>query len=451
MKLAITAALAAILIATVAQAAPPHERTVLPNGLVIIAIQDNSSAVAAFHLAVRVNPASIAADRAGILALSQQVAQLNLRDLSQQQQWRALGEDIDTTRSILTLNTEVDFAEARCQVAPQALAAALQLSAKVLFDPTQCTPQQVAAAKDVLSNAVADSAENVVESTYYRFLRAFYGNQSPLARPVQGTPDSLMSLSAVDVNAFRSTFIGPNNASLCIVGPKPTEELTQLARAAFEAYARCKTSTPKPPAPPLPAGSLISVATLEKWQGSSVMVGVGTPPYGSDGFLQAQLIYTLLEGKNGRLLKDEDIRDNLGLNHLLGRENMQSGITVLAPMAMPRPFLVMHMLTIPRLMEPAREAMLGHLLAFTVRPPEADELSRGKRRLINAYALMQTSRLNLAKSVNCYELYGQDYTRVFNAAKDIEAIQGQDLVKLAKTCFGTHAVGLIMPGSAEDQ
>lgn len=450
MRHAITAALAAILITGAAQAAPPHLRTVLPNGLVIIAIQDDSSAVAAFHLAVRVNPASIAAERAGILALSQQVAQLNLRELYEQEPWRALGEDIDSTRSVLTLNTEVDFAEARCQVAPQSLAAALQLSAKVLFDPTECTPQQVAAAKDVLSNTVADSAENVVESTYYRFLRAFHGKQSPLARPVQGTPDSLMSLSAADVNTFRSTFVGPNNASLCIVGPNTTGELTQLVRAAFEGYARSKTGTPKVSAPPLPAESVISVATQEKWQGSSVMVGVGTPPYGTEGFLQAQLIYTLLEGKNGRLLRDEEIRDNLGLNRLLGRENMQSGLTVLAPMAMPRPCVVMHMLTIPRLMEAAREAMLGHLLAFAARPAEADELSAGKRRLISAYALMHTSRLNLAKSANCYEVYGQDYTRLFNASKDIEAIGAQDLVKLAKDFFGTHAVGLIMPGDPED-
>ncbi|MGE5532419.1 MAG: M16 family metallopeptidase [Bacteroidota bacterium] len=451
MRYAVTAALAAILVATVAHATPPNERIVLPNGFVIIAVQDDSSAVSAFHLAVRVNPASIAADRAGILALSQQVAQHNMRDLYQQDQWRALGEDIDATRSVLTLNTEVDFAEVRCQVAPQALGPALQLAGKALFDPAQCTPEQVAAAKDVLSNAVADSAENVVENTYYRFLRAFYGNQSPLARSVQGTPESLMSLSAGDVSAFRSTFIGPNNASLCIIGPQSPQELIQLAKGAFGTYPRSKTGTAKQPTPALPTESLISVATIEKWQGSSVMVGVGTPPYGTDGFLQAQLIYTLLEGKNGRLLQDEEIRNNLGLNHLLGRENMQSGITVLAPMAMPRPFLVMHMLTIPRLMEPAREAMLGHLLAFTMRPPEADELSQGKRRLINAYAMMQTSRLNLAKSVNCYEIYGQDYTRVFAAQKDIEAIQGQDLVKLAKSCFGTHAVGLIMPGDADGQ
>jgi predicted Zn-dependent peptidase len=439
------------MIATVAHAAPPHERIVLPNGLVIIAIQDDSSAVSAFHLAVRVNPTSVAADRAGILAVSQQVAQHNMRDLFQQDQWRALGDDIEATRSVLTMNTEVDFAEVRCQVAPQALAPALQLTGKVLFDPEECTPEQVAAAKDVLSNSVADSAENVVESTYYRFLRAFYGNQSPLARSVQGTPESLMSISAGDVNAFRSTFIGPNNASLCIIGPQSPQALIQFAREAFSAYARSKAGTAKQPTPPLPTESLISVATLGKWQGSSVMVGVGTPPYGTDGFLQAQLIYTLLEGKNGRLLQDEEIRNNLGLNHLLGREDMQSGITVLAPMAMPRPFLVMHMLTIPRLMEPAREAMLGHLLAFTMRPPDADELSRGKRRLINAYAMMQTSRLNLAKSVNCYEIYGQNYLKVFTAEKDIEAIQGQDLVKLAKSCFGTHAVGLIMPGDAEAQ
>jgi len=437
-------------VAGVASAAPATQRVVLPNGLVVIAIHDDSSAIGAFHLAVRVNPASVPQSALGVVALSQQAAQLTLRDLLTQEPWVSLGEDVRNTRAALTLNTEMDYAEARCQLPAQSLPVALQLAGKAVFGTPDCTPQQAAAAKDILTNAVADGQDNVVESTYYHFLKAFFGEQSPLAQSAEGTPETLGALAATDIVAYRNTFIGPNNASLCVIGPQSVTELVALARAAVGEYAPCKTTAVREPAPPLPAESAVSVAQLPRWRGSSLMVGVGTPPYGTDGFLRAQLIYTLLEGEQGRLRQDKELRGGLGLNQLMNRGDDQPTVTTLAPMAMPRPLLVMHMMTVPRLMETARTVLLGHLLAFAKTAPSEAELTAGKQRLINAYAMMQMSRLNFAKSVNCYDVYGQDYTRAWKAEDAIAAITGEQLVATAKECFQTHAIGLIMPGDEEE-
>ena len=438
-------------VAGVAAAAPASQRVVLPNGLAVIAIHDDSSAIGAFHLAVRVNPASVPKSALGVIALSQQVAQLSLKDLLTQEPWVALGEDVRNTRAALTLNTELDYAEARCQLPAQSLPVALQVAGKAIFGTPDCTPQQAAAAKDILTNAIADGQDNVVENTYYHFLEAFFGKQSALAQPAEGTPETLGALAATDIVAYRNTFIGPNNASLCVIGPQSVSELVGFARAALGEYAPSKTTATREPAPPLPVESTISVAQLPRWRGASLMVGVGTPPYGTDGFLRAQLIYTLLEGEQGRLRQDKELRGGLGLNQLMNRGDDQPTVTLLAPMAMPRPLLVMHMMTVPRLMETARTVLLGHLLAFAKTAPAEAELSAGKQRLINAYAMMQLSRLNFAKSVNCYEIYGQDYSRVWKTGEDISAITGEELVTLAKECFQTHAVGVIMPGDDEGE
>jgi predicted Zn-dependent peptidase len=222
-----------------------------------------------------------------------------------------------------------------------------------------------------------------------------------------------------------------------------------MAREAFAQYTAATSTCPKAVAPPLPAESKVSVAQLAKWRGSSVMVGVGTPPYGTDGFLQAQLIYTLLEGEQGRLAHDEELSGGFGLNRLMNRREDAPSVTVLAPMAMPRPLLIAHMMTAPRLMEPVREALLTHFLSFTTRPPAPEELTVAKQRLTNAYAMMQLSRLNLAKAVNCYEVYGQDYRRLWNTEKAIEAIKAEDLARLTREHFQTHAIGLLLPGDEE--
>lgn len=449
MRFATALSLCIVLLAGVAQAAPDTERVTLPNGLTVVAVHDSSSAVAAFHLAVRVDPLRLPDGRVGTSALSQQVAQLGLKDLYKQQPWVTLGEDVVNTRASFSLNTEVDYCEVRAQVPGAALPEALKLAAQVQFSRPPCTPEQVAAAKDILSNAVADACENVVESTYYRFLRAYHGNQSPLAQPVEGTPETLMALSATDVNSFRATFIGPNNASLCVIGPQPLQQLLTFAREAFGAAAKASATLPKFTPPMPPAEPRISVASLEKWRGVSLMVGLPVPTYGTRDYLRGQLIYTLLDGPHGRLQGDQELAGGFGLNQLMNRKDDEPMLTVLPPMATPQPFLIVHMMTIPRLMEAARGAILGHLLALATRPAEAAELAAAKERLINAYAMMQLSRLNMAKSVNCYELYGQDYKAAWEADKTINAITPEELVTMAKPWLTTHAVGLIMPG--EDQ
>lgn len=443
---ALAAGVAFLLLATAAGAAPSHQRAVLPNGLTVIAVQDASSAVGAFHLAVRVNPESVPRAQWGVLALSQQTLQVALRDLYKQEPWRALGEDVQNTRAVLSTNTEPDYAEVRCQLAAPSLPLALQLAGKLAFGGVPATSEQVTTARDALSNVVADAGENMLEATYYRLLRAFHGNQSPLARPVVGTDAALAALGADEVHAFRSTFLGPNNASLCVIGPYPPARLIELAREAMGSYPASKTTSARPPTPALPAESRVSVASLPRWRAASVMVGVGVPPYGTAGYLQAQLIYTLLDGPQGRVRSDRELNSGLGLNRIMGREGEQPPVAVLAPMAAPRPLLIMHMVTAPRLMETARAALLGHFLAFATRAPQPAELDAGKQRLINAYAMMQLSRLNLAKELNCYEVYGQDYARAWSAPDLIRQITAEDLQKLARDSFQTHAVGLLMPG-----
>lgn len=444
-------ALAALLVVTAAQAAPNHERVVLPNGLVVIALQDTSSAIGAFHLGVQVNPADLPAGSRGLMALSQQVAHAALKQRLAEPPYQALNEELQTTRAALTLNTEMDYLEARGQMPAGTLPVALELTGKVLFGAPPPTPPEVTAAKDTLANAISDRAENVVESTYYRFLQAHLGKRHALAQPPEGTAEALGALSAADLEAFRTAVIGPNNASLCVIGPQSTTDLLAMVRMAFAAYSPARTKGQASAPPPLPAEAKISVGQLPRWRGCSLMIGAGTPPYGTPGFLRAQLLYTLLDGEQGRLRQDPDLRSGLGLNRLMSRGDDQPTVTVLAPMAMPRPFLIMHMMTVPRLMEPAREVLLGHLLALATKPPSAAELIGAKKRLINAYAMMQLSRLNFAKSLNCYELYGQDYQQAWGAMDQIAATTGEDLLTTAKECFGVHSIGLVMPGDEEEE
>ena len=438
-------ALALLLIAaSLAAAAPRHARVVLPNGLTVIAVEDSGSAVAAFHLAVRVNPAKIPDKKSGIAALSQQAYQYALQDALKAPANAVFGEEIRGTRSVMGFNTEIDYCEARGQFSDPSLQPALKLLAGLVFIDQPVTEDLISRSRDALTNVANDSSSNVVESTYYRFLRAFYGASSPYARPVAGTQGTLANLTASDVQGFRTTFIGPNNGILTLVAPRSPQDLIRLATDIFGNCRKSLSDTRLSP-PALPEESKISVAALEDWRGASVMIGVPLATFGTPDFLKAQLIFSLLEGKYGRLQRDQNLRGMMGLNRLMDRE-YQPSVTVLPPSAAPRPYLVLHTLTMPRLIEQARVAMLQHLIAFSEDAPSPEELQAAKNRLLNAYALLELSRLNLARSVSCYELYGQDYQRAWNIQDELGALTGESLVAFAKQYFSHHAVGLIMPG-----
>ncbi|MEN6303629.1 MAG: insulinase family protein [Armatimonadia bacterium] len=433
-----------LLAASLACATPRHARAVLPNGLTVIAVEDPTSAVAAFHLAIRANPTSIPDKKSGITALSQQAFQYALQDALKDPANATFGDEIRGTRSVMGFNTEIDYCEARGQFVNDSLQPALKLLAGLVFVDQPITEALVSRSRDALTNVANDSASNVVECTYYRFLRAFYGTGSPYARPVHGTQETLANLTASDIQGFRTTFIGPNNAILTLVAPRSPQDLIRLATDTFGSCRRSLSDTRLTP-PTLPEDSRVSVAALEDWRGASVMVGVPLAAFGTPDFLKAQLIFTLLEGKYGRLQRDENLRGTMGLNRLMDRE-YQPSVTVLPPSASPCPYLAMHTLAMPRLIEPARVAMLQHLLAFTQDAPSPEELQAAKNRLLNAYALLDLSRLNLARSVTCYELYGQDYRRSWSMEEELRALTGDSLVAFAKQYFNRHAVGLIMPG-----
>ena len=428
-----------------AEGSPSFQRVVWPNGLTVLAVADRSGAVAGLHLAARYDPAGLGPRRAGVAALSQQILQLQLSDMLHEDAWQELGRQLRGTRANLSANTETDYCEIRGKVTDEVLPQAVQLAGKLLLGHQPVKAEQLQYARDILLAGRKDDRNAIIEGTYYCFLQALLGRRSPLAQPVQGSTETLKALTANDVAAFRATYMTPNNAVLTLIAPRAPGDVADLAKLALGEYAAGPATVPVQAATAAPR-SRVCVAQQDGWRGVSLMVGVATPAYGTPDFFKAQLIYTLLEGKGGRLAEDAMLRAGLGVNHLAGRGQEPPPVTVLPPMAQARPVLILHMVMAPRQMELARQELLKHFLILQREPPTAAELDRAKRRLINSYARLRLDHANLSKALSCYELYGGDANLAWHAESRIEAVTGPDLVALAKQWFGSHAIGVLMPG-----
>lgn len=437
-----------ILLAAVnAGAAPNHQRVVLPNGLVVIAIEDHSSAVMAFHLGVRLGYGTPSPYPRGLAAVAQQINQIETERWLTEAEFAGLHDEMQTAAA-LVLNTEADYLEVRAQTTDTNLGPALTLAGRALFGSGVPTDPDLAQAKATLLAANQPSLQRVVELTYYEFTKALYGRASSLAGPVWGSEEDLMHVSTGAVSEFTQQRVGPNNACLCVIGPRPASSLIGIARDALGSYQPAVQTIE--PGPPVPGGrSRVSVSTLEGWRGTSLMVGVPVPSYGSRGFLAAQLVYMMLSGPDGRLAQDPRIEEALGRNRVGGSRRDTGPVTLLPPMAGAEPFLAAHVVTQPRQIEAARGLLLSHFLAFTKTPPSAEELARAKKRLVNASALAQLGHINAAKAFNLYELYGVGIEPAWRLQSDVLSLGVQDIVAMAREYFARHAVGVVLPGYGE--
>lgn len=433
--------------ATVCWARPArHTRTVLPNGLVVLAVQDDSTPVSAFHLGVRFGLQVSDTNRPGVAAVAQQVAQLRLEALLEQPEWARLQEQVEG-RSTLQLNTENSYCEARGSVLDNQLEAALRLGGQALLGREAGSAGQFDAARRILDEAATDSDRKPGEVAYHRFLRRFYPTDSLLAYPVWGRPGDLGKLTAEDVARFAATYLGPNNASLCLVGPRSPEELTALATRVFGRYT-ASSETLKREMQVGRGASGVAVAEVPGWRGASVLAGVPVPDYGSRGFIMAQLVFEMISGPEGRLISDPDAGALLGLNRPFQKARASNPVTVLPPTASLRPYLLGHAVCQPRQMELARQIILGHLLAFAAAPPGDVELGAAKRRLLNASALSQLSRGGLVKAWNSYELCGSDAEAYWQFERDVVAVKAPEIQAMAREWFSWHAIGVALPGLA---
>lgn len=422
-------------------------RSVLGNKLTVLAVQDRTAPVAAFHLGVRFDPLAIPPEQAGVAALVGQALQQELQARLRDARWELVAEEV-RGRAALGVNTESDYWEIRGQVTAGRLEATMQLVGEVVFGGQPPSESIIAEAQRVLQASLAERSEQVVEATYYRFLKAYYGRLSPLAEPLYGHPQSLANLQPEQVQAFARAYLKPSQTAVCLIGPAVPAEAIGLMRRVWGGYEGGQAAE-RPRLPRLPTESRVVVGQMPGWGAASTMIGVPVPDCGTRGFIAAQLLYTLLAGEQGRLEQTFQ-KQGLGINRLFERRSGQSGITVLAPMAVPRPFLAVHLVSLPRQMEAGRQMILGQLLELARQPVGAAEYQAAVDRLLNAYAQSQMNRLNFAKVVNCYELYEGDSQLALGFPAVVRSLTADEIQRLAQISCQHHAIGVMLPGDNDD-
>lgn len=440
MRRTLTCGLIALLVTTVAHAAP-LSRTLLDNGLTVLAVQSDHIQVAGIAVVIEASGAHETEETLGSRALIQQMISISSHN--------AVAEDLDPISGVvrsgssgLAVNTNWDFVEATFTVAIEELDTGLALVSDEVFE-VELTQERLDQARELVQRSLDAAAQSPVQSTFDLFRQALYGHTA-MARPQQGTAESLAGIGLDGLQQFRDSLYVPANAWVSIVSPLPVEDATAAVQRAF---GDLEASPPPDPAKMtgLPEESRVEVGDSADLVQASLAVGVPLPSYGDPRFPAAEVIGELLEGRGGRLRRDLGLLQGLGLSLPTRLLEEHYPISVLGVPPAHHPYLAVHALAGPQAIERTRVGVLRHLLALRSGSVTDAELERAKSRAINAHRLASQEPGDGSVYLARRALFGLGDADEAVAA--VEAITAEDLTAVANEYFDRHAIGVQMPGT----
>lgn len=120
----------------------------------------------------------------------------------------------------------------------------------------------------------------------------------PYARPLEGTPESIRSITAADIERHYRRFYQANNAMLTVVGNVSSQALMPLIRPTFGALRRGQPAPSTFTAPAKPNGIHIKVIDQADQADAHLRIGYLAVPRAHDDFIPLLLLNAALGGTN---------------------------------------------------------------------------------------------------------------------------------------------------------
>lgn len=238
--------------------APDTATETLPSGLIAWARRNDDSPVFAAHLMLRPRSASEPAGKAGIADFLHRMLLRGsiVRDAA------SLSATLDSLGARIKLvddpsipyddyYTTPEYSFARLEMPADRWREGIALLAEIVRFPGLAEEDVAAVRKEMLDlqRQQSESARAVAQ----RLLSETLAPGQPLAAPVLGTPESVSTIGAADLEAFHKAYVGGKRMILTAVGPVDPKEVIDAARGAFRDLgpgADLPVVTPAPVTPP---------------------------------------------------------------------------------------------------------------------------------------------------------------------------------------------------------
>lgn len=286
---------------------PIGERYVLDNGIILLVKENHALPVVTVNMIIKAGSVMEPSDKAGLAhltagLLSKGADKMSANDIS---------EAIDYIGGSLSTGGSTDHATAGLKVLKKDLDTGFSLLAKVLTMPA-FDQAEVDRLKKAVKAGILRSEQEPESVASKAFAKAVYGPDNPYGRPVEGTVESIDSITRDDIKAFHSKYYAPNNCIMAVVGDISADEAKKLINTYFGEWPKKEIAAPVIPASPQPSGVRMVQIDRDITQANILMGHLGVNRENPDYYKLYVMNYILGGGGFASRILDK-VRDDMGL------------------------------------------------------------------------------------------------------------------------------------------
>ncbi len=414
---------------------PEYQREVLPNGLVLLTLEQHEVPLFSAQVALR---AGAAADPVGQEGTADITASL-LRRGSQRRSGDELAAALDFLGADLGGGAGQESSQLEVELLAKDADQGLAILAEVLLQPSfpdEELQKMLTRARDAVRRA-KDEPSHVLGSYLARF---FYGADHPYGRPAGGDEESLQRIGRQQVLDFYAAHYQPQVAVLVLAGDLPRKRMRELALKHFGGWKK-GSAVPAvvPPTPAARPGRVLLVDKPDAPQTHYAFVARGVARSNPDR-TGIKVLNTLFGGRFGSWL-NRKLRIEEGLTY-----GARSGF---AMPSQPGHFSMSSFTETPNT-EKALTLTLEQLDRLHAEGPTEEELASVRTYIKGQFAPGLETADQIAGVLLSLELYGLDRDEVDGFFGRVDRIDRKEAQRLIQAFFPQRAdLDLVLIGKAD--
>jgi len=416
--------------------APKPTRFVLPNGLVVMVIEDHELPLVNVTARIRTGSLLEPAEKAGLAGLVGTVLRSGGTTTRKPD---ALDEFLEARAASIESGMSADSASASMSALKADVPAVLEAFADVLRNPA-FDPDRLKIALTAVTSSIARQNDNPQGITQREFSKTIQGADSPFGRTT--TYASIGAVTRDDLLAWHKKYFHPNRTIVGVVGDITVEEARALVTKAFGDWPKGPPVADTWPVPrTTPQPGVFEVVKPDSTQ-SFVAVGhQGELLRTSPDYVAVTVMNEVLAGGFTSRLFGK-IRTELGLAYSVGG-SVNSNWTRVSPFQM-------QMSTRADATVKAIEALINEAkLLATTRPATDAELKLAKDSILNSFVFNNDEPSEVLGQQLAFEYYGQPLDWLDRYRVAVDKVTAADVARVAAKYIHPDRLSIVVVGPSE--
>ncbi|MEB3289400.1 MAG: pitrilysin family protein [Leptolyngbya sp.] len=408
--------------------APRLHRTVLANGLTVLALENPVADIISARLFIRAGSAFETPSTAGLVSFLMGLLTKGTDRLSSMD----IAESVESVGASLSTDAAADYSVISLKTVAADFEDIFTLAADLLRYPS-FPLSEIDLEQRLTLQQIRSMQEQPFTVAFNELRQAMYGDH-PYALSSIGTEASVTAFTQAQLLEFHRQQFRPDNVVVTVVGRISPEAAVDQVERTLGDWSLPATPPPALHFPPVnPVNACFPI--VQDTNQAIVMVGYGGAPVQHPAYAALKLTNTYLgNGLSSRLFVE--LREKRGLAY---------DVSAFYPTRLGPSQFVAYIGTAPDNAATALEGLRFEVERLRDTLLTADELQAAKNKLLGQYALGKQTNSQLAQLLGWYEILGLGVEFDHQFPDLVNAVTALDIETVAQTFFGDPTIMLLGP------